>query len=139
MTNRLTLKFHFSEARNDIDYSPCSRQPDTLRRSLQNWLNFRFGICGHPSAAPCECASGVGVGHKLVSRPTAFFDSIDGAGLCGAANIPAALPRPGAPLHLRIRLSEGEPVEDDNDLFGRTVQLASRVCTHAKPDQILGD
>jgi class 3 adenylate cyclase len=43
----------------------------------------------------------------------------------------------GAPLHLRIGLSVGEPVEDDNDLFGRTVQLASRVCTHAKPDQIL--
>ena len=42
-----------------------------------------------------------------------------------------------APLHLRIGLSVGEPVEDDNDLFGRTVQLASRVCTHAKPDQIL--
>jgi class 3 adenylate cyclase len=43
----------------------------------------------------------------------------------------------GAPLHLRIGLSVGEPVEDDNDLFGRTVQLAFRVCTHAKPDQIL--
>ena len=43
----------------------------------------------------------------------------------------------GAPLHLRIGLSVGEPVEDDNDLFGRTVQLACRVCTHAKPDQIL--
>jgi class 3 adenylate cyclase len=43
----------------------------------------------------------------------------------------------GAPLHLRIGLSVGEPVQDDNDLFGRTVQLASRVCTHAKPDQIL--
>jgi class 3 adenylate cyclase len=42
-----------------------------------------------------------------------------------------------APLHLRIGLSVGEPVEDDNDFFGRTVQLASRVCTHAKPDQIL--
>ncbi len=42
-----------------------------------------------------------------------------------------------APLHLRIGLSVGEPVEHDNDLFGRTVQLAFRLCTHAKPDQIL--
>lgn len=41
------------------------------------------------------------------------------------------------PLHLRIGLSVGEPVEDDNDLFGVTVQLASRLCAHAKPDQIL--
>jgi class 3 adenylate cyclase len=36
----------------------------------------------------------------------------------------------GAPLHLRIGLSVGEPVESDNDLFGRTVQLASRLCAH---------
>ena len=41
------------------------------------------------------------------------------------------------PLHLRIGLSAGEPVEDDNDLFGATVQLAARLCSHAKPDQIL--
>ncbi len=41
------------------------------------------------------------------------------------------------PLHLRIGLSVGEPVEDDNDLFGATVQLASRLCSHASPDQIL--
>jgi class 3 adenylate cyclase len=43
----------------------------------------------------------------------------------------------GAPMHLRIGLSVGEPVEHDNDLFGRTVQLAFRLCTHAEPDQIL--
>jgi class 3 adenylate cyclase len=38
---------------------------------------------------------------------------------------------------LRIGLSAGEPVEDDNDLFGATVQLAARLCSHVKPDQIL--
>jgi class 3 adenylate cyclase len=42
-----------------------------------------------------------------------------------------------APLHLRIGLSAGEPVEEDNDLFGATVQLAARICSHARPDQIL--
>lgn len=41
------------------------------------------------------------------------------------------------PLHLRIGLSVGEPVQDDNDFFGATVQLASRLCSHASPDQIL--
>lgn len=41
------------------------------------------------------------------------------------------------PLHLRIGLSAGEPVEDNNDLFGITVQLAARLCAHAEPDQIL--
>jgi class 3 adenylate cyclase len=42
-----------------------------------------------------------------------------------------------APLHLRIGLSAGEPVEEGQDLFGSTVQLAARICSHAKPDQIL--
>ena len=41
------------------------------------------------------------------------------------------------PLHLRIGLNAGEPVEDDNDLFGITVQLAARLCAYAEPDQIL--
>ncbi len=41
------------------------------------------------------------------------------------------------PLHLRIGLSVGGPVEDDNDLFGATEQLASRLCEHATADQIL--
>ena len=34
-------------------------------------------------------------------------------------------------------LLAGEPVEQHNDLFGSTVQLASRLCTHAQPEQIL--
>src|SRR5436190_306701 len=31
----------------------------------------------------------------------------------------------------------GEPVEKNNDIFGTTVQLAARLCSHAEPDQIL--
>jgi class 3 adenylate cyclase len=31
----------------------------------------------------------------------------------------------------------GEPVEDSNDLFGATVQLAARLCAVASSDQIL--
>src|SRR5438874_2434193 len=30
-----------------------------------------------------------------------------------------------------------EPVEQNNDIFGTTVQLAARLCSHAQPDQIL--
>lgn len=41
------------------------------------------------------------------------------------------------PLRLRIGLSAGEPVEEGNDLFGTTVQLAARICAHARPGQIL--
>ena len=41
------------------------------------------------------------------------------------------------PLHVRIGLDSGDPVEDSNDLFGSTVQLAARLCAEAAPDQIL--
>jgi class 3 adenylate cyclase len=41
------------------------------------------------------------------------------------------------PIHVRIGLDSGEPVEDSNDLFGTTVQLAARLCAEAVADQIL--
>ncbi len=41
------------------------------------------------------------------------------------------------PLKVRIGAAAGEPVERDHDLFGATVQLAARLCSHAQPEQIL--
>ena len=41
------------------------------------------------------------------------------------------------PLALRIGISAGEPVEENNDLFGSTVQLASRLCGSAQPGEVL--
>jgi class 3 adenylate cyclase len=41
------------------------------------------------------------------------------------------------PLRVRIGLNAGEPVAEDQDLFGTAVQLAARVCEHAEPGQIL--
>jgi class 3 adenylate cyclase len=41
------------------------------------------------------------------------------------------------PIHVRIGMDSGEPVEDSNDLFGTTVQLAARLCADAAADQIL--
>ena len=40
-------------------------------------------------------------------------------------------------LYVRIGLSAGEPVEENQDLFGSTVQLAARICNHADAEQIL--
>jgi class 3 adenylate cyclase len=40
-------------------------------------------------------------------------------------------------LKVRIGAAAGEPVEQHNDLFGSTVQLAARLCAHAQPEQIL--
>ena len=44
---------------------------------------------------------------------------------------------PETPLHLRIGLSAGEPVEEGNDLFGTAVQLAARTCAYAEAGRIL--
>jgi class 3 adenylate cyclase len=40
-------------------------------------------------------------------------------------------------VKVRIGAAAGEPVEQHHDLFGCTVQLAARLCSHASPDQIL--
>jgi len=41
------------------------------------------------------------------------------------------------PLKVRIGAAAGEPIEQHHDLFGCTVQLAARLCSHASPEQIL--
>jgi class 3 adenylate cyclase len=41
------------------------------------------------------------------------------------------------PIRVRIGLNAGEPVAEDEDLFGTAVQLAARICAHAEPSQIL--
>lgn len=43
---------------------------------------------------------------------------------------------PTVPLDIRIGLNAGEPIVENNDLFGLTVQLASRICGQADKDQI---
>jgi len=40
-------------------------------------------------------------------------------------------------VKVRIGAAAGEPVERHDDLFGCTVQLAARLCSHASPEQIL--
>lgn len=43
---------------------------------------------------------------------------------------------PTVPLEIRIGLNAGEPIVENNDLFGLTVQIASRICGEAGKDQI---
>ena len=44
---------------------------------------------------------------------------------------------PDFPVEVRIGISAGEPVEQHEDLFGSTVQLAARLCAQAEPGQVL--
>ncbi len=43
---------------------------------------------------------------------------------------------PDLPLHLKIGLNSGEPIAEDNDLFGTVVQLSARIVNKASADQI---
>jgi class 3 adenylate cyclase len=43
----------------------------------------------------------------------------------------------GEPLSVRVGLNAGEPIEEDGDLFGATVIMASRVCGQAGAGEIL--
>lgn len=43
----------------------------------------------------------------------------------------------GEKLQVRIGLHAGEPVQDNDDLFGATVQMAARICAHASADGIV--
>ena len=67
-----------------------------------------------------------------------FFSAV-AAARC-AARIHRALAGhedPSGPIKVRIGAAAGEPVENHQDLFGTTVQLAARLCAHAQPDQSL--
>jgi class 3 adenylate cyclase len=44
---------------------------------------------------------------------------------------------PDMPIGVRIGLNAGEPVAEEEDLFGTAVQLASRICAQAEPGEIL--
>lgn len=71
----------------------------------------------------------------------ASFASLSNAVKCGIA-IQRAFAnfneqQPKIPMHVRVGINAGLPIERGNDLFGTTVQLAARICNHAKPDQIL--
>jgi len=43
----------------------------------------------------------------------------------------------GPPMSIKIGISAGEPVEDSEDLFGASVNLAARICAHAAGGQTL--
>jgi class 3 adenylate cyclase len=70
----------------------------------------------------------------------ASFDSTQAAVECAGA-IQQSFERynraSAEPIHVRIGLDCGDPIEDSSDLFGSTVQRASRICSTADTDQVL--
>ena len=66
----------------------------------------------------------------------ASFSSASRAVECAVAIQRTLASKVGAP-RVRIGINAGEPVVEDDDLFGTAVQLAARTCAHAQPAQIL--
>ena len=68
----------------------------------------------------------------------ASFSSASSALECAIAiqRVVAGQAEEGA-FRVRIGLNAGEPVAEEQDLFGTAVQLAARVCAHARPGEIL--
>jgi class 3 adenylate cyclase len=67
----------------------------------------------------------------------ASFGSVTRAVECAIALQRAFADREGEPLSVRVGLNAGEPIEEDGDLFGATVILASRIAARAGPGEIL--
>ena len=44
---------------------------------------------------------------------------------------------PDSPLGVYIGINAGEPIAEEEDLFGTSVDLAARICDHAEPGQVL--
>ena len=68
----------------------------------------------------------------------ASFSSASGALECAVAIQRSIAGQPeDQAFRVRIGLNAGEPVAEDKDLFGTAVQLAARICAHARPGEIL--
>lgn len=67
----------------------------------------------------------------------ASFGSVTKAVECAVALQRAFAERDGEPLSVRVGLNAGEPIEEDGDLFGATVILASRIAAKADGGEIL--
>ena len=67
----------------------------------------------------------------------ASFASVTRAMDCAIALQRAFAARDREPLQIRVGLNAGEPIEEDGDLFGAAVILASRICGQAGAGEIL--
>jgi class 3 adenylate cyclase len=67
----------------------------------------------------------------------ASFGSVTKAVECAVALQRAFAGREGEALSIRVGLNAGEPIEEDGDLFGATVILASRIAAKAQGGEIL--
>jgi class 3 adenylate cyclase len=98
-----------------------SRHDSIVRESLDAWRGTEVKHTGD------------GIMASFVSAVDAVSGAISMQRKFGAVNATEL----GADLRVRIGISAGEPVTEDGDLFGATVQLAKRCCDAGEPGCIL--
>ena len=89
----------------------------------------RGALLAHSGREVKHTGDGIMASFDLVSQ--AVEAAIDVQRSMAARNADA-----DTPFELRIGISAGEPLADDGDLFGATVQLAARLCAAASPGGI---
>ena len=147
----LSRECHFSNHSTKRDqYSPEIIGTDS--RSLQNWLNFRFGICGHPSVAHANARQWSAVGTN--SYPDTEFSTRSMVqDYAEQQTIPAALLRASASLvssrlnllkpcqnRFRLRPNGNKPrMPSDTDLAAVGAHRRKLQSSHARcPETGLG-
>jgi len=63
-------------------------------------------------------------------------DSLDAAMQMQRESAEYTEQNPDKPLRLKIGINAGEPISEDNDLFGTTVQMSARIVDKAQADEI---
>jgi class 3 adenylate cyclase len=101
------------------------RHEETTRRVLQENGGDEVKTMGDGFMA--SFASVTGAVECAVALQRAFEDDHHGAGVDSGHE----------PIHVRIGLNAGEPIEEGGDLFGSTVIMASRIAAQAEGGEIL--
>ncbi|MEX0683520.1 MAG: hypothetical protein WD904_01855 [Dehalococcoidia bacterium] len=99
----------------------------TLQKQHGGW-----GSTGAPSAGGWSAA--VSPGGSSVGGGSGDCQRLRGGDANGLQR--AFADREGEPLNVRVGLNAGEPIEEDGDLFGATVILASRIAADGSVEPI---
>ncbi len=75
-------------------------------------------------------------GDGIMASFSRITDSVDAAIQMQRQTMIHNQQNPDLPLHLKIGLNAGEPIAEDNDLFGTVVQMSARIVDKAQADEI---
>lgn len=75
-------------------------------------------------------------GDGIMASFTRVTDSVDASIQMQRHTMAYNVQTPDLPLHLKIGLNAGEPIVEDNDLFGTVVQMSARIVDKAQADEI---